>query len=541
MSTPNSAPNDHQNLESTSLDITGTAKASLSDEKSSETPSEMNACADENRITPAELEAAQKAAADWASETFPSETPAHEKVTLISDPFQISTLEIAEIQNRLENGDFDENDGFDEDFNDDDFDEDDLEVDEIKVSDMKREIAEAAKAERKEYKEYLEDTSNNTDSDELTISETQFIEQLDKIASAMGNEEQHHIVELEALSEVTAQESAERLAREISEDEALTAMHALETAALEEELETDAELQAALPKITGTELDIVEIESCIETLLFLSDKPMKAEKLHELLGPEFDFSLFQEALTSLQKRYEEINHGIELAEINGGYQLRTKPGRAALAKKLAKVTQQRLSGGAMETLAIAAYKQPVLKDDIDSIRGVDSSHFIRGLLDKKLLKISGRSELPGRPMLYETTEEFLELFSLPSLDAMPALKELEQMIPQSESEAANEDPRVKEMRKLVLQMKSDQSTLLNYDPKEDEKILKEIKDRVSAIPTSTAYLDGQKAAEKAAAEAAKLGLQGLTTAEPTKPLGEESSLIAQPSEETPPLSESHQA
>ena len=460
----------------------------------------------ENQITPSELETTanesvrplKKAAADWASESFPSETPANEKVTMIHDPFQISTLEIAEIQNRLENcdenGDFDE--GVEGSLDDRDTDEgeneveDESEIDEIKVSDLKREIA-----------------------------ESDFVEQLDKIAAAMEGEQQHQIVELEALSETSAQEAAERLAREIAEDEALAAMHALEAAAAEEALESDPELQAALPKITGTELDLVEVASCIETLLFLSDRPLKAEKLHELLGPEFALSLFQEGLIALKKRYEDTHHGIELAEINGGYQLRTKPGRAALAKKLAKITQQRLSGGAMETLAIAAYKQPVLKDDIDSIRGVDSSHFIRGLLDKKLLKITGRSELPGRPMLYETTDEFLELFSLPSLDAMPALKELEQMIPQSESELANEDPRVKEMRKLVSQMKSDQSTLLNYDPKEDEKILKEIKDRVSAIPTSTAYLENQKAAEKAAIEAAK------------KPLGETSTLIAQEPEQ----------
>jgi segregation and condensation protein B len=211
-------------------------------------------------------------------------------------------------------------------------------------------------------------------------------------------------------------------------------------------------------------------------------------------------------MTQLRDRYQKTHHGIELVEINGGFQFRTKPGRAALARKLAKVQTQRLSSGAMETLAIVAYRQPVMKEDIDKVRGVDSSHFVRGLLERKLIRIAGRSELPGRPMLYCTTVEFLELFGLKDLSAMPSLRELEQMVPASQTgNPEDEDPRVKEMRRLVGEMKSDTSTRLTYDPREDEKILKEIRERVSAIPTSTPYIEEQKAAEKAAAEAAAQG------------------------------------
>jgi segregation and condensation protein B len=269
------------------------------------------------------------------------------------------------------------------------------------------------------------------------------------------------------------------------------------------------------------DLDQVEMESCLEALLFMSDKPLSAEKLQELLGPEMTLNRFQEALTSLKDRYQKAFHGIELTEVAGGYQFRTKPGRAVLAKKLARVQAQRLSGGAMETLAIVAYKQPVLKDDIDKIRGVDSSHFIRGLLDKKLIRISGRSDLPGRPMLYSTSPDFLELFGLKDLNALPTLREIEQMVPTSQGGKGEEfeDPRVREMRKLVQEMKTDTSVNLIYDPREDEKFLQDIREKVQSIPTSTPYLDEQKALgkEKLAAEKQVKSVEGLEAMMPLTP------------------------
>jgi segregation and condensation protein B len=130
---------------------------------------------------------------------------------------------------------------------------------------------------------------------------------------------------------------------------------------------------------------------------------------------------------------------------------------------------------------------------------VDSSHFIRGLLEKKLIRIAGRSELPGRPMEYATSSEFLEIFGLPDLQAMPPLRELENMVPNSQS-ANEEDPRVKRLRELVGEMNLDTSITLQYDPKEDEKLLQEIRERVSSIPMSTPTLDERKAAEKAASQ-----------------------------------------
>ena len=338
-------------------------------------------------------------------------------------------------------------------------------------------------------------------------------DELARIATSIQENDRQHEETLQALAPDTEAEAAKLLAEQIAEDEALARAEQAQLDGAEDEEEIDPELLAALPKQPLTDehgnLDLAELESCIEALLFMTDKPMSLTKLQDLLGPDFSHSLFQEAMTSLRDRYSRPFHGIELVEVAGGIQFRTKPGRAALAKKLAKVQTQRLSSGAMETLAIVAYKQPVLKEEIDKVRGVDSSHFVRGLIDKKLVKISGRSDLPGRPMLYSTSGDFLELFGLKNLAALPSLRELEQMVPGSQSKnPEDEDPRVKEMRRLVGEMKSDTSTTLLYDPKEDEKFLKDIRERVNSISTTSPYIEAQKLAEKSAVEAAKLAAAG---------------------------------
>jgi segregation and condensation protein B len=313
-------------------------------------------------------------------------------------------------------------------------------------------------------------------------------EDLQRIAQAMAHQEK--ISQSERLTQI---QSAEDLIPEIDPQAQLEAEIAED---LRLQNETHLENPATQSSEIELQLDANEMQSCIEALLFISDKPLSQERLRSLLGSHFEPPVFQAALDSLRERYASVHHGIELIEVSGGYQLRTKPGRADLAKKLVRVQTQRLSSGSMETLAIIAYQQPVMKEEIDKIRGVDSSYFVRGLLDRKLIKISGRSELPGRPMLYGTTPEFLEVFGLKDLSSLPSLRELEQMIPQSQSgNPEDEDPKTREMRRLVSEMKADHSSALHYNPKEDEKILKEIRDQVNLIPTSTPYLDELKAAE----------------------------------------------
>lgn len=338
--------------------------------------------------------------------------------------------------------------------------------------------------------------------------DAEMAETLTRLQKKMELEAAEGVKALEAAAALTAKDAKQLLADQIAEDEALEQAMADENAE-----EIDPELQAALPREPEEDesgnLDLTEMESCIESILFMSEKPLSAKKLQDLLGPDLALEYFEQALVNLAARYQKRFHGFELLEIANGYQFRTKMARAPLAKKLAKVQTQRLSTGAMESLAIIAYKQPALKDDIDQIRGVDSSHFIRGLLDKKLIKIAGRSELPGRPMLYATTNDFLEVFSLKSLDSLPALKELESMIPGSQSgNPEDRDPRVVKMRELVEEMNLDDSVSLLYDPKEDEAFLSEIRERVKSIEIVTPTLQAQndeadavKAAGKARAKA----------------------------------------
>jgi segregation and condensation protein B len=408
-------------------------------------------------------------------------------VTFVMDPYGIKTLEISDAQNQ-ENLDLGDSTDLDTDL-------DDLqtEIEAESAGDADAPVEPEAEAEA-ELPPLEFAATEETDA------------QLERLSQSIAADEAQASAEQQEAEAQLAKEQAELLAAQIAEDEALARAAAEEAEKLAQE-ETDPELLAALPQRDEEgNLDIQEMQSCIEALLFMLDKPVSAEKLQELLtaSPEAEkpeFNLIQEALTALKAEYRRPCHGFELVEVAHGYQFRTKPGRAALAKKLAKIQTQRLSSGAMETLAIIAYKQPVLKEDVDKVRGVDSSHFIRGLLDKKLISISGRSDLPGRPMLYATTRDFLELFGLRDLQSMPPLHELEQMVPSSQSDtkdARDEDPRVVKMRKLVSEMNSDQ-TRLEYNPREDEVILKEIRDRVSQIATSTPYLDEQKAIEKAVA------------------------------------------
>lgn len=310
------------------------------------------------------------------------------------------------------------------------------------------------------------------------------LEEASRLAEALRGAEQEER-ELDAKADAKIQEDLDREARE--EGESLDRVLPPETI-------------AALPQAREDgSFDLHEIEACIETLLFLSDQPVKPAKIREWLGEGIPKKDVDQAISALGERLSSPRSGVALAEIAGGFQLRTKPERAALAKLLAKTQSQRLSRGAMETLSIIAYKQPVMKDEIDRIRGVDSSHFFRSLMERRLIQITGRSDLPGRPMEYATTDEFLKVFGLASLADLPPLSEIERMIPESASQGMEEDPRILQMRKLLTEMKSDPERL-GYDPADDEKFLTEIRERVQSISVSTPTIEAMKTAEAAGNE-----------------------------------------
>ncbi len=167
-----------------------------------------------------------------------------------------------------------------------------------------------------------------------------------------------------------------------------------------------------------------DVKPVLESLFFVSDSPIRLETLVEIL-PESSKDSILEGIRQIQAEYGHPSKGIELTEIAGGYQFRTKPGWAEWVNRLKKAKAVKLSQAALETLAIVAYRQPVIRPAIEEIRGVDTGSVLHTLLEKGLVKIMGRKELPGRPIVYGTTRTFLELFSLNSVSDLPKLQEIQ--------------------------------------------------------------------------------------------------------------------
>lgn len=165
----------------------------------------------------------------------------------------------------------------------------------------------------------------------------------------------------------------------------------------------------------------------IETIIFMSDKPVSIQKIKALIDEDMPLKIIHEALQRLQAEYEQKHHGLRLLEVAEGYQYRTKATYSKYVQDIFKINSLVLSPTALEVLAILAYKQPVSKVEVDKIRGVDSGHIVRALMDKRLVKVVGRSDELGRPVLYGTTPEFLEVFNLPDLSALPPEHELDEL------------------------------------------------------------------------------------------------------------------
>jgi len=161
----------------------------------------------------------------------------------------------------------------------------------------------------------------------------------------------------------------------------------------------------------------------IEALLFAADKPLTAREINGWLSEEIQPNIGQ-ALKELQAEYDAMARSFVLKEVAGGYQFRTSSGYSPYVLRMLKTSPTRLSRPALETLAIIAYKQPILRQEIERLRGVDVGGILRTLLEKGLIRIMGRKSLPGRPLIYGTTKRFLEVFDLKDLKSLPKLKEI---------------------------------------------------------------------------------------------------------------------
>lgn len=258
-------------------------------------------------------------------------------------------------------------------------------------------------------------------------------------------------VEVEG-TESTEQTSADETLRATGEE------NSGESEVNEEELafaatpeDSDAASGAANDEATGPAIpgdlvtDLNEIESAVLAIVFASPVALSVKKIKNLLTHGgYDSSQLELVLESLSQNFSE--RGIQLVKVAGGYQLRSNPKYATVVQKLVEEKPQRLGKSALEVLSIVAYKQPITRADVDHVRGTDSGHLLKNLLEKNLVRTEGHKETAGRPLLYGTTPYFLEVFTLGSLDDLPALEDFERELKDADSDS---DP---------------DSLLLNADP-----------------------------------------------------------------------------
>ncbi len=169
------------------------------------------------------------------------------------------------------------------------------------------------------------------------------------------------------------------------------------------------------------------LKTIVEGLLFVADEPLSLEKLAQAFEEDISLDRLSRVVDDLINEYEELDRAFVLKPVAGGFQFRTRPEISSYALRLKKKSPARLSKAALETLAIIAYRQPVLRAEVEKIRGVDAGGMIKMLLEKELIRVAGRKDLPGRPMAYGTTKKFLETFDLPGLEALPSMEEMESL------------------------------------------------------------------------------------------------------------------
>lgn len=237
-----------------------------------------------------------------------------------------------------------------------------------------------------------------------------------------------------------------------------------------------------------------QIQSIVESILFATEKPQSLAVIKQAFkGTQVRSKDIKEAIQALMIDYASGKRGFTLEEINGGYQLRTKIDNMEYLKGMVKTRPFKLSGPALEVMSIVAYKQPLIKAQIDEIRGVESGHLLRALMEKGLVAFAGKSEFPGKPMLYQTTRKFLEIFGLRNLKELPSLSEIDDLIPEGIGE--EED---KETLGDITQQMSEE--IKNTYSEGEEELLK-ITEQLSDISTSSEFFEQEKARQKAKRDA----------------------------------------
>ena len=170
-------------------------------------------------------------------------------------------------------------------------------------------------------------------------------------------------------------------------------------------------------------IDDMRLKSIVESLIFVSGKIITLDRIMGVLGEDIPRATVSAALSELVEEYRHSNRGFALMEVSGGYQFRSNPENADWIGRLFEAKPTRLSMAALEVLAIVAYRQPLTRLEVEELRGVDSSGVMKMLLQRKLIKVLGYKEEPGRPRIYGTSAGFLEFFNLKSIRDLPPLRE----------------------------------------------------------------------------------------------------------------------
>lgn len=232
-------------------------------------------------------------------------------------------------------------------------------------------------------------------------------------------------------------------------------------------------------------VDADRMVSLVESLLFVSDRPVSIGTFKQLFkGTNVRTKDILRALDTLASDYAASSRGVSLEEIQGGYQLRTKIDNADFIRRLAKTRPFRLSGPALETLSIVAYQQPIVKSEVDQVRGVESGHLLRALMERGLVSFAGKSELPGKPMQYGTTRKFLELFGLRNLKELPTLAEIDELIPEGIGDVEDKPVLADVTDAMAKEIGS------TYSEGEDE--LMKISDQLQQINVSSEFFEQEK-------------------------------------------------
>ena len=234
------------------------------------------------------------------------------------------------------------------------------------------------------------------------------------------------------------------------------------------------DLSSETPSIS----EIRELTGILEALLFMVADPLPMNRIAALLGtvPKHEI---EQALMRLKEDYAQEGRGLHLTEIAGGYRIVTKPDYAPWIKRLDKVkSPAKLSRSALESLAIIAYRQPIVRAEIEQIRGVETSGVLRTLLERKLVRIVGRKEEPGRPIMYGTTKFFLEHFGLRDLSQLPPLREFKELGDSEQATLPIEEEQALEETGPLLEVHGDEAgadeeQVISGESDETESLLEE--------------------------------------------------------------------